>query len=61
MEGGEKGTKTERPRMLVRILSKTGGSKRIYIYKGKPRKFRRMEKTTINYASARHNDICTSN
>jgi hypothetical protein len=46
--------------MFVHILSKTGGSKRIYIYKGKSRKFRRMEKTKINNASARHNDICKS-
>jgi hypothetical protein len=47
--------------MLVHILLKTGGCKRIYIHKGESRKFRRVEKTKINYASARYNDICKSN
>ena len=36
--------KTERQRMLIRVLSKTGGSKRIYLFWGKARKFRRRER-----------------
>ena len=35
--------------------------KNLHIFEGKSRKFRKMEKPTINYASARHNDIYKSN
>ena len=43
---------------MVHVLSKTGGSKRIYLFRAKARRFRRMEKTKIEHECARHTDNC---
>jgi len=43
--------------MLVHVLSKIGGSKRIYLFRGKARKFKRMGKANRKYESAQHTDV----
>jgi hypothetical protein len=48
------GEETERQRMLVHVLSKTSGSTRIYLFRGKARKFRRVEETKRKYKSKVH-------
>ena len=60
-EEGAGGSGKLKDSILVHVLSKTGGSKRIYLFRGKARTFRRMGKTNRKYESALHTDICNSN
>jgi hypothetical protein len=50
--------KTERQRMLVHVLSKTGGSKMTYLFRVKLGVQKNEEDK--KYESARHTDICKS-
>lgn len=47
--------RTERQRMLVHVLSKTGGSKRTYLFRVKLQVQKNGEKKKV---SAGHTDIC---
>jgi hypothetical protein len=60
-EDGRRGGRKLKESILVHVLSKIGGSKRIYLFRGKARKFRRMAKMNRKYESAQHTDICNSN